>query len=508
MGVASTPRTDQNALAYLSGEARKIHRGDYSRARKAVKGSFAKHVFEGAASFEGATFKDEISFADATFDRSASFEGARFERRVSFSGATFEEAASFAGATFCDGVFLGGSLFAAEADFREAVFEGRAFGRRHFTVVGDLDLTSARFARRVNLVASADVLSCGGAILEAGGVWELCWAEIDLRRLVAQDLLVIRYDDRSPGDEEALEELCRGGPRARERGHRPEELGRRAAREPQPRLLSVSAANVGNVVLSGIDLRACRFRGAYNLDRLRIYEDCRFARTPGWTGRSSIAEEHHWRATRRPSRWSKRWYGEEHKRPRHFDDEVPPTPQRVAALYRALRKGLEDHKDEPGAADFYYGEMEMRRHSSAAGGRGRKLASWWERVTVWLYWMLSGYALRPFRAFLALVALIVLGAGAFQQYGFADLNLPLDRTAQGEAKQPPPERLPDDLDELGDALTDGDALVYSVSSAAALAPLPAARLTPTGRTIRTVVRILGPILLALLLLSIRGRVKR
>jgi hypothetical protein len=30
-------------------------------------------------------------------------------------------------------------------------------------------------------------------------------------------------------------------------------------------------------------------------------------------------------------------------------------------LYRALRKGREDTKDEPEAADFYYGEVEMRR---------------------------------------------------------------------------------------------------------------------------------------------------
>ena len=36
-------------------------------------------------------------------------------------------------------------------------------------------------------------------------------------------------------------------------------------------------------------------------------------------------------------------------------------PGQIAGLYRALRKGHEDAKDEPGAADFYYGEMEMRR---------------------------------------------------------------------------------------------------------------------------------------------------
>jgi hypothetical protein len=33
----------------------------------------------------------------------------------------------------------------------------------------------------------------------------------------------------------------------------------------------------------------------------------------------------------------------------------------IAGLYRALRKGRGDIKDEPGAADFYYRVMEMRR---------------------------------------------------------------------------------------------------------------------------------------------------
>jgi hypothetical protein len=46
--------------------------------------------------------------------------------------------------------------------------------------------------------------------------------------------------------------------------------------------------------------------------------------------------------------------------------------------------------DEPGAADFYYGEMEMRRHSQG-----------WSRAERWLlqaYWLLSGYGLRASRA--------------------------------------------------------------------------------------------------------------
>ena len=46
-------------------------------------------------------------------------------------------------------------------------------------------------------------------------------------------------------------------------------------------------------------------------------------------------------------------------------------PERLAGLYRQLRKAQEDTKNEPGAADFYYGEMEMRRQHRTTPGRTR-----------------------------------------------------------------------------------------------------------------------------------------
>jgi Luciferase-like monooxygenase len=50
------------------------------------------------------------------------------------------------------------------------------------------------------------------------------------------------------------------------------------------------------------------------------------------------------------------------------DPSNPYGPREIATIYRALRKGREDNKDEPGAADFYYGEMEMRRHDPPSQG--------------------------------------------------------------------------------------------------------------------------------------------
>jgi hypothetical protein len=81
----------------------------------------------------------------------------------------------------------------------------------------------------------------------------------------------------------------------------------------------------------------------------------------------------------------------------------------IAGLYRALRKGREDAKDEPGAADFYYGEMEMRRRARPARetSRGRV-----ERAILTAYRLLSGYGLRAWRALAwLLVAVMVATIG-------------------------------------------------------------------------------------------------
>ena len=86
---------------------------------------------------------------------------------------------------------------------------------------------------------------------------------------------------------------------------------------------------------------------------------------------------------------------------------LPPSPANVwstrnttglrsnqdgyAAIYRSLRRGLEEAGDSPGAADFYYGEMEARRHGAKRQGSrsGRTTASG-ERAILTAYWLVSG----------------------------------------------------------------------------------------------------------------------
>jgi hypothetical protein len=133
-------------------------------------------------------------------------------------------------------------------------------------------------------------------------------------------------------------------------------------------------------------------------------------------------------------------------------------------LYRALRKSFEDSKNEPGAADFYYGEMECRRHSD--------MSSRTERVILWFYWLLSGYGQRASRALIALVLVVAVVAGLLtvlgQDFGMAA------RIAMGAVV-------------FRDDRTD---------------------LTAAGEWTLLVARLLGPLLLAMAVLAIRARVKR
>lgn len=211
-------------------------------------------------------------------------------------------------------------------------------------------------------------------------------------------------------------------------------------------LRSLRGTDVSNLVLTDIDLTACRFAGTHRLDQLRVEGRSWFDQPPGrlrWTSRQVLAEEAVYRGWR---------LGE------------PGYPEHVAPLYRALRKSLEDSKNEASAGDFYYGEMEMRRHSPTT--------RWAERVILWFYWLLSGYGQRAGRAIVALLVVVATVAALLTAWG---------RT-------------------FGDAaLIATGAVVFRDDNT---------DLTAAGEWTVLAARFLGPILLALAVLAIRARVKR
>src|SRR4029077_2025344 len=67
----------------------------------------------------------------------------------------------------------------------------------------------------------------------------------------------------------------------------------------RPRLLSLRGSDVARLLISDVDLRACRFVNTHNLDQLRFERGCEFVVAPGrWRSRRNvIAEEHQLRAS-------------------------------------------------------------------------------------------------------------------------------------------------------------------------------------------------------------------
>jgi hypothetical protein len=459
---------------------------------------FVGATFQSYARFVGATFQGDAEFNVASFQATVEFRGATFRGNIWFQGATFQRDAGFRGASFQGDAEFGGASFRRDARFEEATFQ-RARQLGPMLVRKSLVLNQAVFHERAQIEVAAAAVCCRHAKFRAGVQLRVRWAQVMLgdADMVAPSILT-GAPDPFPG----LDDESRWA-RALERLQR---LERGDPRGSRPRLVSVGRADVAGLTVAGVDLRACRFAGAHHLDQLRV-EESDFGVTPSgwrWATRQTIAEEHHWRAahphadrqhptpataTPRTTGRGKGWYQPAHRPPAWLDVQ-PPTSAQVAALYRALRKGREDSKDEPGAADFYYGEMEMRRHARRERAeeerRGRHYRHWTAATTegavLWLYWLVSGYGLRAWRALAALTVMIGLVGVGFSRVGF---------------HHPHPSQ--------------AASWLYALQATVSLegkARQLSGQLTLPGELLRVGLRFTGPVLLGLALLSIRGRVKR
>lgn len=436
--------------------------------------------------FEGRVFQEPVDLSNAVFER-VSFRGARFEKSVDFRGAVFLDAhfdcAAFCGsAYFADVDFVGPASFeraaqggdyplewpeevefAGWADFTNARFHDKAgfggvrfqsramFGGAEFAA--DAMFTGARFceARTFGPMDVAGRLALDRASFEAPVRIFFGARRALLRRtqFLARTTIQVSWAHVVMDDVEFAHPSVLAGP-----AQPPEVIGASHGREsPTPSIRSMRHANVGNLTLADVNLAGCRFAGAHRLDGLRLDGRVRFADRPDGTltRRRSIAEERDYRE--RPE--------SEHVR-----------PDRVARTYRALRKGREDNKDEPGAADFYYGEMEMRRRGATGP----------ERAVLELYRVVSGYGIRASRSFLFLIATIVAAAFALHAGGFKSEQTLLD------------------------------SFIYSVESAASFFRGPTviagSELDTFGHIVQIILRLLGPLFFGLALLALRGRVKR
>lgn len=451
--------------------------------RRLENGAFAGRKFRRFADFANVTFVGPTDFSGASFPRGGTFSGAVFSDTADFGAATIGEV-EFATTKFNGAAMFGDATFQAAPEFTSAKFKGDAmFTGARFERFGDFlpEIVEGQLA--FNEVICEERLRiatvCGSATFDRA----------DFRE--GTDVF-LSTDDVSFADTDFGGTSLITGPLA----------------GGVPRIRSLKGAKLATLTVSGADLEDCLFIGAFGLDGLQL-DRVRFAQPPKrwsfrlrrqrWTRRRTLAEEHLWR---RDERHGPGWMA--------GTGEVP-APEDVAGAYRALRKGLEDRRNEPGAADLYYGEMEMRRHSrSSASGTLSRTSSAAERGLLWGYWATSGYALRASRSLLLLLIAVVICTPAFDLYGFQDRVRPYAPVARIQPDDPKAELadFPPSPGDVVDAWGSFEAWTYSAGTAVAVIGAPDAQLTQYGRAIRIVLRILGPILLGLALLSIRGRVKR
>lgn len=449
-----------------------------------------KIVFPGDAFFDRAR-SSEFSLRDISFKGTAALRGLRCAhlvvRDTSFNRyASFDEAVIQL-ATFRDVVF------AAEARFRQLQCAGPA------------TLRSVRFRAAASFQeASLERLSCPGCRFEGPLQTQGLTVESSLRfvgsrfddtrslELQADETVSLREASFAQsvvlsvagGDLEA-EGACfeRGADLMLEPGSRGHFGGasffgptRIATREPDDRppakIVSLDRTRVDRLTLQELDLSECSFAQLHSLDDVLIAGRGQLGLAPevveGSYRREVLADEVVRRAT--TQREMLDWAPVSWRCPPGLEGQTALEPQTIAELYRAMRKSREDSNDYPGAGDFYYGEMEMRREGAS---------NLVERGVLTLYWLVSGYGLRAARALVAFLLMVLLLAVGFQTIGLED--------PEGFSQT------------LAWTLSTSISLTRSVEQVS---------LTPTGAYLNVLARVLGPVLLALFVLALRSRVRR
>ncbi|WP_405693931.1 pentapeptide repeat-containing protein [Streptomyces sp. NBC_01185] len=409
------------------------------------------------------------------------FDGAKFSESADFSDVIFEGRSSFAYSSFLEDVNFSGVDFGPMRDF------GPIYSRV------SVNLRDATFQAPVLMQIATRDLSCVGVRWESTAVLKVRCERVDIERSVLQQPVAVSA---------APMPFFEGAGRA-PKGALPEDSA-----SVVPKLLSISGVDASQLTITDLDLSECVFTGVFHLDQISLGGENDFDSAPSgvhWKGflprryspRRVIAEEHYWRSDRAAAQGARSPW------------KSNPTdvlvvnygPRHVGANYRQLRKAMEESKNEPDAADFYYGEMEMRRCDP-----GRSKA---EKFLIALYWAVSGYGLRATRALVALVLTMVVTVALLMLFGIPMKDPLQEVRSKGVARM-----VIDTPDaDLNNAIR--DRLSVERSEKALKVTLDSVvfrsggqNLTKLGNYVEMISRVLGPLLLALYLLALRSRIKR
>ncbi|WP_078958575.1 pentapeptide repeat-containing protein [Streptomyces avermitilis] len=464
--------------------------------------SFVSATFQSDTDLEAATFSDHTRFDRATFFGDARFVEATFRGDTSFVSATLQSNANFLGVTFERDAKFESSIFQGDATFVSATFEcdacfeqvgfERSASLGPLVCAGRVKLSGAVFGCPVTLSFATRCLECRRTRWSSTAELRLRYATVDFAHAVFEYPLTIAAE---------------ADPFVLHNGRPVAEQSLIDAPDIEVRIASLRGVDAAHLVLSDVDLSGCLFTGTVHLDQIRLEGTCSFASVPRrthwrrwrplrFTQRRALAEEGFWRASQ-PTPvpgWNAAVAGAVHA-----------GPAQLAPVYRALRKAFEDSRNEPGAADFYYGEMEMRRHDRTGSTRT-------ERGLLHGYWLLSGYGLRASRALGWLAAAMLVTIVLLMGFG-----LPKDSPKQVATGTVPPGdgKVTLEIDKADPQNPTGDRFTSERFEKALTGTLNSVvfrssgqDLTTAGTYIEMASRVTEPVLLGLAVLAVRNRVKR
>ncbi|MFI6288238.1 pentapeptide repeat-containing protein [Streptomyces sp. NPDC051018] len=466
--------------------------------------SLANGRYHGPVRLRGAEIEGGLGFYGATVYANADLSAMRITERLDLGGVEFRGALFLQDTSVTDGrlnlfrcrvtgpavldglrvaedVHLDGAVFKAGARFVGADFGGEFYGVARLGTTADF--TRAAFRAPAGLSLCAPEVLFKGARFEEKSTVALRYATVDLTDAVFLQPVAVTARS-APFEGEAADESAF------------------AALDPAVRIRSLRGVDAAMLSLAHTDLSECRFAGSFHLDQVHLEGRWTLASSPPGlrrTRRQVLAEERMWRAWPGRSARARAGWGEPAQNP-----EDTPGLATLTTVYRQLRKAREDAKDEPGAADLYYGEMEMRRHSHT---RARA-----ERWLLDAYWLLSGYGLRASRALgwlaLAMVTTIVLLMG----FGLPDgtPRQEIRRVGSGSGTiavldRPSPRLTKPFADRFTGERFDK---ALSVTLNSVVFRTSGQDLTTAGGYVEMVSRFTEPVLVGLAALAIRGRLKR
>jgi hypothetical protein len=415
---------------------------------------FTDTTFDGDVDLSGLRL-GEARFAACRFGGSVTFAGSQFDGFADFSDTTFGTSGqSFQGARFQDLSFACSDHADAETRMMVSLHlsgaelpRGARFDRRHFghpTAAGEFSifLDDARVGDDLIFFDAV----CDGTVC------------LDRVKLTAPVKVLVPRGSRVSLKEATLTEPLTLTTRVTD-----EPLG---SYDALTQLVSLQDATLEAplVVGDGMALTEARMFGAAGLDNLRITTV-----DPRWAVRRRrrvIAEELAFLDRS------------------GMDKPDAPHPKQVEAIYRQLRAALEASKAAPAAADFYYGEMEMRRLSSARPSVDRALLA--------IYKWTSGYGLRASRALLTYL-LVLLGTTLLLRHK-TDWFVASPTAAAGSE---------------GLSFTSSwDVFAIAARSSVSFLSANTNGLTAAGTILFILLRLRGPATVALTILALRAKVQR